>query len=121
MSVSGTSSLGASMGPDFFMKLLITQLQNQDPMEPMSNSEMIAQMTQLATVEGVNSLNQSFRDVLKLHRLLSGTELLGKQVEYMAGEALRTGMVDAVSTTDGTIRLIVDGNEVGLESLRKIL
>lgn len=106
---------------DMFMKLLIAQLQNQNPMDPMSNAEMVSQMAQLAALDGVNSLNVSFADVLKLQRLLSGTQLLGREVEYLEDNVPMRGTVESVSTRGGTIKLVVDGQEISLDDITKVL
>ena len=46
------------LGKDEFLKLLVTQLQNQDPMEPMSNSEFVAQLAQFSSVEQLVGVNE---------------------------------------------------------------
>ncbi|MHC4789753.1 MAG: flagellar hook capping FlgD N-terminal domain-containing protein, partial [Planctomycetota bacterium] len=57
MSVSTISMLSTGTQQDLFLKLLIAQLQNQDPSDPMSNTDMVTQMAQLAAVDGMNKLN----------------------------------------------------------------
>ncbi|MHA5870741.1 flagellar hook assembly protein FlgD, partial [Pseudomonas aeruginosa] len=59
-SVKGSSNLGK----DEFLKLLVAQLKNQDPMSPQQNGEFIAQLAQFSTVEGVQSLNKSMESIL---------------------------------------------------------
>ena len=54
---TGNSSL---LSKDAFLKLLITQMQNQDPLEPMDNSQQISQMAQLSTMESLQNLNDQF-------------------------------------------------------------
>ena len=50
------------LGQEDFMKLMITQLQNQDPFEPMENGEFLGQIAQFGTVSGIEQLQQSFKD-----------------------------------------------------------
>ena len=121
MAIEGTSSATWAADSELFMKLLIAQLQNQDPDEPMSNSEMVSQMSQLTTVDGIRRLNDSFVDILNLYKLISGTELLGKQVEYESDEGTVSGLVEAVSPKGSTVKLTVDGVEVPLSKVSKIL
>jgi flagellar basal-body rod modification protein FlgD len=50
------------LGQEDFMKLMITQLQNQDPLKPMENGEFLSQIAQFGTVSGIEELQQSFTD-----------------------------------------------------------
>ncbi|MHC5033425.1 MAG: flagellar hook assembly protein FlgD [Planctomycetota bacterium] len=121
MSVSTLSALSSVTQQDLFLKLLIAQLQNQDPSDPMSNTEMVTQMAQLTAVDGMNKRNASFSDVLKLQRLMGGTELIGHDVEYSSGVFLFGGTVESIVTGDEGIRLIVDGNEISLDDVKRVL
>lgn len=68
---------------DRFLKLLVTQLKNQDPMNPMENAELTMQLAQMSTVEGVNKLNGSL-DALnaqfRASQVIQGASLVGHQV-----------------------------------------
>ncbi|GAF67637.1 unnamed protein product [marine sediment metagenome] len=121
MEIAAASSSTWNADSGLFMKLLIAQLQNQNPMDPMSNSEMITQMSQLTAVDGIRQLNDNFADILELYKLTSGTGLLGKQVEYEHEGGTFSGLVEAVSTRDSTLKLTVNGIEVPLSKVSKIL
>ena len=121
MSTAGVSSLTSSEGTDFYMQLLITQLQNQDPMEPLSNTDMVTQMAQLSTVEALDNLSAGFSEMLKLQQLLGGAELLGRQIEYTDGNTVVSGVVDSAHTSDGQIILGVGDREVSLDQVERIL
>lgn len=54
------SSGGNSLGQQDFLKLMITQLQNQDPFKPMENGDFLGQMAQFSTVSGIQELQQTF-------------------------------------------------------------
>ena len=111
---------GLSIDSKMYMNLLVEQLKHQDPEEPISNSDMVAQMAQLANVEALNTLNASFSEVLKLTRLQDGVSLVGRGVEYMKDGTPAYGVVDAISTEDDTIRLLVQGEAIELGMITKV-
>ncbi|MBN2618880.1 MAG: flagellar hook assembly protein FlgD [Spirochaetales bacterium] len=86
------------MGKDEFLKILITQLQNQDPTKPMEDKEFIAQMAQFSSLEQMKNLNTEFS---KVSSQLAGNQvvsLLGKNVTLQgAGGVAITGRVEAVT------------------------
>ncbi|GHC26050.1 flagellar hook assembly protein FlgD [Aidingimonas halophila] len=61
--LGGTTGGGIEDISDSFMTLLVAQLENQDPMNPMENAEMTSQMAQINTVQGINDLNSSLEDI----------------------------------------------------------
>lgn len=84
-----------------YMKLLVTQLQNQNPLEPMDNKDMSAQLTQFSQLEQLETMSQSFAGVLgSMERSYSGT-LLGKHVSFTEGDGYggsveKTAVVDQI-------------------------
>jgi flagellar basal-body rod modification protein FlgD len=68
---------------DRFLKLLVAQMQNQDPMNPMDNAEITSQMAQIATVDGIAQLNDSVQDLSSQFvqmQALQGASLVGHDV-----------------------------------------
>jgi len=66
-----------------FMRLMTTQLQHQDPLKPMDNSQMVAQMAQLSTVQGIDQLNKTVVDLrqsLSSDQILRGAAMVGHAV-----------------------------------------
>ncbi len=87
---------------DRFLKLLVTQLRNQDPMNPMENAELTTQLAQMSTVEGIASLNQSMTglvDMFRSSQVLQGASLVGRQV-MAEGNLLSLGAAGAVGGVD---------------------
>ncbi|GGP24785.1 flagellar hook assembly protein FlgD [Silvimonas amylolytica] len=86
--MSGTSSSSGASGSaqamqDQFMKLLVAQLQNQDPTNPMDNSQMTSQLAQISTVSGLQQLNSTMNTMSSLFnssQALQSASLIGKQV-----------------------------------------
>ncbi|WP_018861680.1 MULTISPECIES: flagellar hook assembly protein FlgD [unclassified Thioalkalivibrio] len=71
------------LGQDDFLKLMVTQLQNQDPFEPMENGEFIGQMAQFSTVTGIEELSKSFEKLAQSmgqSQTLQAASLVGKDV-----------------------------------------
>ena len=102
-----------SLGQEDFLKLMTTQLQNQDPFAPMDNGDFIAQMAQFSTVTGITEINSNLTDLgskLEPNRVATAAQFLGHSV-------LVPGKV--VSPDDnGEIHGVVDlpsySNDVGL-------
>lgn len=68
---------------DRFLKLLVAQMQNQDPMNPMDNAEITSQMAQISTVDGITQLNKSMAGLssqLVQMQMLQGASLVGHDV-----------------------------------------
>ena len=123
MAVSSASATANSIGMDF-MKLLVAQLQNQNPMEPLNNNEMASQLAQLSSLEQLEMMNGSFQQVLAGQQKLQAMALIGKEVEFLpegATEAVR-GRVQSVEVYDEGIRLSIGegGYVVDLSDVQSI-
>src|SRR6056297_1335885 len=90
---------------DAFFKLLITQLQNQDPLKPMEDKEFIAQMAQFSSLEQMNNMNQNLKQMIDVQRVNQNSSLIGKTVERESVEEDETnlikGEVEKISFKDG--------------------
>jgi flagellar basal-body rod modification protein FlgD len=124
----GTASsvlAGKELGRDAFLQLLVMELQNQDPLEPVQNSEMVAQLAQFSSLEQMESLNGSFEllsgNVDQLN-FISAQGLLGKYVEGVneAGE-VATGVVDSVYLDGSIVVLNVDGEIMPMSNVLSIM
>ena len=83
-----------SLGQAEFLKLMTTQLQNQDPFKPTDNTEMIAQMAQFSTVTGITEMNESLKGLNSLYsgqlsefRIATAANMLGHSVLVPGGNA----------------------------------
>ena len=72
--VQGSTTQSSSIGKDTFLKLLVAQMTNQDPMNPQDQQQFLAQLAQFSTVEGVNNVQES-------QTRLQATAMLGKKVD----------------------------------------
>ena len=103
----------AQLSQDEFLKLMITQLNNQDPMKPMQNGEFLSQMAQFGTVSGINNLQQSFSQLatsLTSSQALQASSLVGRNV-LVPGSV---GVLNAGQTMQGTIKLPASTSDVVL-------
>ena len=118
LAVNGRSA-DPQLGKDDFLKLLITQLANQDPTSPMQNTEFIAQMAQFSSLEQITNMSTEFG---KLSSALSSSQAMntvGHTVEIQAGDNIETGVVEAV-TTGANPQVMVNGNVYELKQIQKI-
>jgi flagellar basal-body rod modification protein FlgD len=117
---SKASTNPAQGGQDMFLKLLMAQMQNQDPMSPMSNTDMTSQLAQFSQVQGLQTLNAGFANMLLLQQMTQGANLVGKTVLFnKPGSATPgNGIVSAVSVANGDLQLSVGGNTVPLSQVK---
>ncbi len=76
--VSTTTDKTKSLGKQDFLKLLMAQLQNQDPMKPMDDTQMIAQMAQFSALEASQQLNSTMQTSNNMQTVLQAGALIGK-------------------------------------------
>lgn len=96
----------SKLGKDEFMKLLMTEMRNQDPLEPKSNSESIAQMAQFSSLEQSANLNSSFQDFSKMmlmNSLATSAHVIGKYATVQNGVEEMNGKVVSTSLKDGQV------------------
>ncbi len=105
-----------------YLNLLITQLRNQNPLEPMDNNQMASQRAQLSQLEQLENMNSLFQKVLVSQQLLQGTELIGQAVRFRPEGQDRSlvGTVQGVRLEKGKVRLEVDGHLIDLEEVEAV-
>ena len=100
------------MGKDTFMKLLVAQMANQNPMEPTDDKEMIAQMTQFSTLEQITNMATESSKSATASQMSQAVNLLGRTVTYLDTDGNKqTGTVDQVSMVNGAPNLTIGGND----------
>jgi flagellar basal-body rod modification protein FlgD len=103
-------SSNADLGKDAFLKLFVAQLQHQDPMNPMNDSEFMGQMASFSTLEQVSNLAAANEKIANNLTSTSAIGLIGRTVTYTdANDEIHTGKVDKVTTVDGKPSLTVAG------------
>jgi flagellar basal-body rod modification protein FlgD len=111
---STTSANSVQAQQDRFLKLLVTQMKNQDPLNPMDNAEITSQMAQLSTVTGIEKLNQTLAAFTRAQAFQSvdmiGHYVLapGEHMDLAAGTAL--GGIELASGAEDVTVKIFDAN-----------
>lgn len=107
------------LGQEDFLKLMITQFQNQDPFEPLDNGEFLGQLAQFSTVNGITSLNDSFaglansmqsEQVLQAANLVGHSVLASNDIGYLQDDGAIAGAVDLRSSASNVQVEITDVN-----------
>ena len=101
-----------TLGADDFMKILMTQLTAQDPMNPMKDTEFIAQMANFSSLEQMRGLSQSFTNYSSSQQMATaplylGCEVTVKDPTSQSGEF--KGTVESVTVKDGSPALVING------------
>lgn len=98
---------------DSFLKLLVAQLKNQDPLSPMESTDYIAQLATFSQVEQSIQMNRKLEDMLAQNTLTQATGLIGREIESMDGEI--KGVVKAVELySDGIVAVLEDGRKIAM-------
>lgn len=133
-STTGTTStntgnnLAITNGTDLqstFMKLLVAQLQNQDPLNPMDNSQMTSQLAQINTVNGIQQLNTTMSSMLTQNAATQASSMIGRTVQVPTssltlasgaanfGVSVPTGADDVVVTIKNAAGVTVRSVDLG--------
>ena len=120
-STSSTSGVQTITGEDF-MSLLITQMSNQDPMNPMSNEDMSAQLAQFASLDELETMNTTMADQLTSSSLSFASSLIGSPILAINSKTKNTveGVVESVSITDSVPYINVGGAKVSIYDLTNV-
>ena len=106
---NGTSAADLSKN---FLKMLTVQLQNQDPMNPMKDTEFIAQMANFSSLEQMRGLSQSFTNYSNSQQMATAPLYLGCEVtvkDTSAANGEIKGKVESVTVKDGAPALMING------------
>jgi len=126
--LGATGGKTAEAGDDMqnrFLTLLVTQLRNQDPLNPMDNAQMTSQLAQISTVDGIERLNQTLQRLMASAadtQVLQAATMVGHGV-LVAGQGMKTlegkgiAGVDLVEAADRVTALIKDANGLVMRTL----
>ena len=133
MSTSSTSSLSSEISMENFLTLFVTQLQNQNPLDPTDNTEFMSQLAQFSTLEQEQQQTEYLSDIssigsasLQLDQISLASAFIGKTIKYSdstdssSSETL-SGVVEGVKLEeDGTVSFIIDGESVSISNFIEV-
>lgn len=110
---SQTSAAGGyNLKPADFIKMMVTQLQNQDPMQPTSNQDLLAQMSQIGQLETSTQLQTVLQGLALQTQIGSASSLIGKSVQGMdANNNTIQGLVTSVKVQSDGVSLELDNGQ----------
>ena len=109
-----------------FVNLIIAELQNQDPLNPLDNAEMLNQLSQIREIDSTTRLSETLDAVLLGQNIAMASSLVGKNVEALATDDFGnnaeriSGRVESALVENGTVRLRVGGRSVDLNNISEI-
>jgi len=111
-----TTNNGDYLGKDAFLKILMTQLQNQDPTNPMEDKEFISQMAQFSSLEQMTNMTTAINSLIAIqqqNQLISYSDFIGKEVNWSQVDedskvTTGNGIVQSVKFADGTAQFVLE-------------
>lgn len=107
-STSSANSITGQLGPEAFLQLLTTQLANQDPLNPMDDTQSVTQLAQFSALQSQDNLATSFANFQANFSVIQSASLIGKTVQVTtsdstsSGSSSVTGTVQAIQVVSGT-------------------
>lgn len=112
---------GSSMQMDDFLQLLTAQIGNQDPLEPMKDTEFISQMANIASLEQMQEFSKGFESFAASHDKMVSQNYLGKDVVIEDEANTVSGVVTSVEkNADGELKVVVNGNSYDTSLISKV-
>jgi flagellar basal-body rod modification protein FlgD len=103
---TSTAAITNQLGPDAFLKLLTTQLANQDPLKPMDDTQSVAQLAQFSALQASTNLQHDFATFQSNFAVMQSAGLIGKSVAVVSADASGnsstiTGTVNSIQVVNG--------------------
>jgi flagellar basal-body rod modification protein FlgD len=106
---------------DTFMKLLITELQNQDPTEPLGNEQLLAQLSSMRELQSNIELSDTLKEITTGQSLTQAAGLIGKEIEGQDGEQPPVeGVVDRAFVREGKAYVGVGSSELPVSAISNV-
>ena len=109
------------LGQEEFLKILVTQMTSQDPLNPQKDTDFIAQMAQFSALENSKVMQEELGELRSRQEFVQANSLLGRQVELATdGEERLVGTVSGVRMEDGSPMLVVGDQAHSLDQVLRI-
>ena len=112
---SNSSTTG--LGESDFLNLLIAQLKNQDPLNPVKDTDFIAQLANFSSLQQMTSMNTNMSNLLAQQNYTNAASMIGKQITTSDS---KSGVVSKVGIESGTIYLYVGTNKYQLSDITSV-
>ena len=110
-----------TLGQEDFLKLLVTKMSTQDPMNPQQDTEFIAQMAQFSTLEQSKSMTADIAMLKAQQEVLTANGLIGRTVTVSQNDQqVAQGMVTSIAMNDGAPAVVINGKNYSLEDVSLI-
>jgi len=111
---------GGSINKDEFLHLLITQLKNQDPLNPMDDKDFVAQLATFSNLEQMTGINTSMTSLLRQQQQLNTTAAVGMIGLEVKAQDGTSGVVSSVVVDDKGTHLMIGDKEMDLANVKEI-
>ena len=118
---ASNSKSNASLQMDDFLQLLTSQITNQDPLEPMKDTEFISQMANIASLEQMEQFSKGFSKFADSQHAMLAQGYLGHEVKIQDNDREISGIVESINTNDqGTPEIVVNGTAYSPSSIKEV-
>jgi flagellar basal-body rod modification protein FlgD len=113
LAAKGATSNSFALNPQDFIKMMITQLQNQDPLQPTSNDQLLSQMSQIGQMQSASSLQTTLSGLAQQTQIGAASSLIGKTVQGTdVNDNPLSGLVTSVKVASSGISLELDNGQL---------
>jgi flagellar basal-body rod modification protein FlgD len=116
-----TSAASQTLSEQDFLNLLVTQMTSQDPMNPMTNQDMLSQMVQFSTLQGNTTMQSTLAGMQSGQAFSEANSMIGQQVNLQVDKSTTAqGVVSGIDLSSGTPQIVVNGQSYNLSQVLAI-
>ncbi len=110
------------LGKDDFLRLLVAQLRNQDPLQPLADREFVAQLAQFSALEQMHNVSQAVAELARRQEAAAAFALIGRRVRVQGEDGgTAEGVVAGVRREGNSFVLLVEGRAYALDQLVEVV